>query len=97
MLRSILDIDYAAGSRRSAFARHSKFAARLRRGACRAGRLRMLRRAIGAKTVKVATAGVAPDMTYGAVVHGITDSQWQVLRRTVAASLRPAVTADVDD
>ncbi len=84
-----LGTDVTAGGRRRRLGRAAKRTSRLRSGVVRGRRLWAISKVLGRRALKIFTSGIAPGMTYGGDVWGISDAEQVKLRRTASRAMRP--------
>ncbi len=84
-----LGTDYAAGKMRKSHGANSKRKQRLRKGVKRKGRVAKLRAALKDKAVRAFASGIQLGMTFGAAVHGLSDSELRDVRLAAAATMTP--------
>ena len=64
---------------------------RIAKGVARMGRIKALKKAIGAKkAARVAATGAVKSMDYGAAVHGVSDVSLEAIRRVGLAGMAPS-------
>ncbi len=85
-----LGVDTTAGARRRTIRcggsqRRKRFSIMGRRSR----KLARLARTLGGRSIKVFTAGIAPQANYGAEIWGVSDAESTALRRAAARALRP--------
>ena len=84
-----LGADFAPRTARRKWIAKSSRRQRLRKAQGRAHRLRRLRAAAGPRAKLVGAAGLTPQAGYGTEVTGLSQEEWDKMRRAVAAGLGP--------
>ncbi len=84
-----LGTDVTAGAKRTRLGRASKRQARFRATLGRAGRLWSVSKVLGRKALRIFTSGLAPSMSYGGEVWGVSDSEVTKMRRLAGKAMKP--------
>ncbi len=84
-----LGTDVTAGGQRRRLRRGAKRSIRIRNGICRGRRLWAVSKVLGRKALRVFTSGIAPEMSFGGEVWGVSDAEQVKLRRVAAKAMRP--------
>ena len=84
---TFLGADFAAGRRRGAWQANSQLRKRIKGAGRRAGRVHRLWKAAGLRAQQIARTGLLPQAGYGAEVNGLSNSEFEAMRRLQEAGV----------